>query len=67
MDELITSSIAIGDADSFDLEGSLEIRECSDDPLYPISLEGFTKGGHEVNISLSKHDVADLADYFFNH
>ena len=59
-----TSNIIIGDEDSFDLDGPFTIRECTNDLLYPISLEGMTKGGHDVAISLTHHDVHQFIEFF---
>jgi hypothetical protein len=57
---MITSSIAIGEEDSFDLIGPLKVRICDDDEEYPIALEGETKGGHGVSISLTKNDAYQI-------
>ena len=59
-----TSNIAIGEADSFDLDGPLEVRECVNDDDYPVSIEGITKGGHHVAISLTAEDVEILTAAF---
>lgn len=54
------SSIAVGDGPGFDLEGELTARWCVDDEDYPISLEGVTKGGHDVAISVCDADAFNL-------
>ena len=59
-----TSNIAIGEADSFDLDGPLEVRECVNDDYFPVSIEGITKGGHHVAISLTVEDVEILTEAF---
>lgn len=65
---MLTSSISFGDeGDSvLDLEGPFDIRICDDDPDFPISLEGETKGGYEVNISLTKADAVRIWDFIDN-
>lgn len=57
------SSIAIGEQPGFDLKGQLSIRECANDYDYPWSLEGVTKGGHDVAISVSKADAENIYNF----
>lgn len=54
------SSIAIGDEDSFDMQGRLTPRYCVNDTDYPLALEGVTQGGHDVSISVHHKDAYTL-------
>jgi len=59
MRKVYTANIAI-DEESFDLTETLICRRCDNDIHYPYALEGITKGGHEVSISLTKADVLSI-------
>jgi hypothetical protein len=63
MDPLLTSSIAIGDEEGFDLVGPMVFRYNTNDDYYPVSLEGETIGGYDVSISLTYEDAQRLADF----
>ncbi len=54
------SSITIGEDATFELHDSLDVRLCSNDIDYPLSLEGITKGGHDVAISVNYVDTYQL-------
>lgn len=61
---MVTSSVLMyGEEDehyTFDMDGPLQIRECSDDKNYPYEIYGTTKGGHAFFLDLSKEDCITL-------
>jgi hypothetical protein len=54
---LKVSNIAIGEDDSFDFDGPITARFNSNDPDYPVSIEGITGGGNNISISLTPDDI----------